>query len=89
MGEKKSSWKRYGVVLLVGALGGWYFSPRISNYFSQIEERTRVIKTGVESVLGIENEPEPVKEKDDGSVAGIYERFCGKKGSVDDKVQEE
>lgn len=89
MGEKKSSWKRYGVVLLVGTLGGWYFSSHITDYFSHVQESGRVMKAGVESVLGIDNEPEPVKEKDEGPVAGIYERFCRKKGSVDDKVQEE
>ncbi len=91
MGEKKSSWKGYGLVLLVGALGGWYFSSHITDYFSKVEERGRCLReiAGYVFDKGNEAKPEPVKETVDRPVVSLYERFFGKSESVDDKVTQE
>ena len=86
MGENNSSLKKYGVVLLIGALGGWYFSSHISNYFSHVEERGRCLREIAGQIVGKGNEA--VKEKVDSPAVGLYERFFGKKETVDDKVQE-
>ncbi|MBW2981531.1 hypothetical protein KY343_01495 [Candidatus Woesearchaeota archaeon] len=91
MSENHTTLKKYGAILLVGVLGGWYFSSKISDYFSKVEERTQVIRDGVEYVwnLGNEVKPEPVKESVDKPIIGLYERFFGKKETVDDKVTQE
>jgi hypothetical protein len=91
MGENNSSLKKYGIVLLIGALGGWYFESHISNYFSKVEERGRCLREIAGRVLdkGSEAKPEPVKETVDGPIVSFYEKFFGKKESVDDKVTQE
>ena len=98
MGDNNSSLKKYGIILLIGAVGGWYFSSQISNYFSKVEERTQPIRNGIEYVwnLGSEVEPEPVRENADEHAVSLkhavslYERFFGRKQeSVDDKVSQQ
>jgi hypothetical protein len=91
MSKNKSSLKKYGIILLIGALGGWYFSSKISDYFSHMQGRTRTIRKGVEYVWNFGNEvkAKSIKEKIDKPAAGLYERFFGKQESVDDKVTEE